>query len=162
MRTSIYISGPPCSGKSTVALAIRQVNSVIEHIQGDDWWNSYPELPFPDRVAITNRHILHALNQSTSNSIMCEWVPCGSFVSDMYETSVRGNRRFLHVILTAPHSVLKQRKLLRDGDQDLGPATAEAEIADIPYSVMRFCTDSCHISTIVDDICEWLRDEPLP
>lgn len=157
MRTCIYISGPPCSGKSTVAVAIQQIYPTIEYIRGDDFWNIYPELPFPDRVAITNKHILDSLDKSTSDSTMCEWVPCGSFASDVYEVCLSGNRRFLHVILTAPQSVLKQRKLIRDGDQGLGPPIKEINTVDVPYSVMKFSTVSCQVSTIVDSICEWLN-----
>ncbi len=161
MSVCIYISGPPCSGKSTVSRAIKRLNRAIEHINGDDWWNLYPELPFQDRLAITNRHLLDALRRSTSDVIICEWVPCGSFASEMYEVSLQAGCRFLHVILTAEESVLKQRKRRRDGNEDLGPATQDVAKADVPYTVMRFRTDTGHITAIVDDICEWLRNESV-
>lgn len=159
MKTCTYISGPPCVGKSTVAKAVLQSIPEIEYIRGDDYWIKHPGIPFMERAALVNQSILASLRVSSSQHVLCEWVPSqGEFLTQLHDMCISADRRFLHVILTAPLSILRMRKRERDGDEDLGPGIAT--IADEPkeYESRIFSTDQEKPSRIAEEIVKWIRD----
>ena len=157
MKTCTYISGPSCVGKSTVALAVSRSVSGIAHVRGDDYWRTYPGLSFEERVSETNRDIVAALRNSDSSDVLCEWVPCrGPFVAQLYDTCVSLERQFLHVVLTAPLSVLRNRKRERDRDDEAG-----AEVVPVPdqqnaYRCLVCDTEKEGITRIADEISKWI------
>ena len=157
MKTCTYISGSPCVGKSTVAMAVQRSIPGIEHIRGDKYWTMYPDSKFEERVAKVNQDILAALRESGSHDVLCEWVPCRKhFAAQLHKTCAALNRRFLHVILTAPASLLRSRKRERDGDEDIGP-----EIATVPdeqnlYECRVFDTAQEETSRIAGEISKWI------
>ena len=160
MGTCVYISGPPCVGKSTVAMAVRSSIPEIETVHGDDYWIKCPGLPFWDRVAKVNQDILGALNASTSFNALCEWVPCrGPFVEQLLDTCRSLDRRFLHVILTAPMPVLRNRKRERDGDEDMGPEVASTPDERRTYECLVFDTTQVETSRIAGEVSEWIQSK---
>ncbi len=157
IKTCIYISGPPCVGKSTVARGIQRFVPKIQHVRGDDYWTMYPDLLFGERVAKVNQHVLTSVRDTASADVLCEWVPCrGLFVVQLYNICVSAGRQFYHVILTAPVSVLKRRKMERDGDEDIGPEVVTAPEQEKAYEWQVFDTDREERSAIVGEICRWV------
>lgn len=159
MKTCAYISGSPCVGKSTVAAAIQNAIPGIEYIRGDVFWREHSDLPFEERVAAVNRSLLAALQISHSSHILCEWPPVrGLFLSQLYDLCTSQDRRFLHVVLSAPVSVLRMRKRERDGDEDIG--FEMAAILDEPkaYKRLIFDTTKDSPSCIADEIAKWILE----
>lgn len=155
MRTLTYISGPPCSGKSTVAASVGLSIPTIELIRGDRFWLMYPDLPFEERVSVVNRHILMALEGSDSQNVLCEWVPRrGAFVRELKDICISRDRHLLHVALTTPLDVLKRRRMERDGDEDINPEL-QPDRQD-PHGYLAFDTDEEDASVIAVRISDWI------
>ncbi len=138
-------------------MAIQRSVLGTEHIRGDDCWMIYPDLPFEERVAKVNQDILASVRDSVSSDVLCEWVPCqGPFVAQLYDMCVSLDRQFLHVILTAPVSVLRSRKRERDGDEDIGPEVATAPDEQKVYGCLVFDTEQEKTSRIAGEISRWI------
>jgi len=134
-------------------MAIQRSVPGIDYVRGDDYWTKYPDLPFGARVAKVNQHILASLRDSTSADVLCEWVPCqGSFVADLYDICLLLDRRFFHVILTAPMLALRSRKRERDGNEDLYPEVAAVTDYQRKRGCLLFDTEQEDISRIADEI----------
>lgn len=130
----------------------------IEYIRGDDYWNMYSDLPFNGRVKTTNQCILATVRKSVAQDILCEWVPWqGDFVKDLYEVSATSRRRFQQVLLTAPLVVLKERKLERDGDEEIDAGVVVNPPQQELYKPLVFDTDRVKISVIAEHISNWIQ-----
>ena len=106
-----------------------------------------------------NRYLLEAVLEVESDDVLCEWVPSrGAFVSQLSRTCDSLDRRFLHIILTAPISVLEARKQERDGDTDLGPGVNEEPDQESRYECYLFDTDQMETCVITEKICGWILD----
>lgn len=122
----IYVSGPPCGGKSTLSSELIEKVNTYKYILGDDYWIANEEDDFNARLQKTNLDILSSINSITSNSILLEWVPCyGPFVERLKDICKARDYEFIHIIVYAPKEILKDRKLNRDGNMDLGPLNTE-------------------------------------
>lgn len=122
----IYVSGPPCGGKSALSSKLIENVNTYKYILGDDYWIANEEDDFYTRSQKTNQDILSSINTITSNSILLEWVPCyGPFVEKLKDICKARDYEFIHIIVFAPKEVLKERKLNRDGNIDLGPLNIE-------------------------------------
>lgn len=153
MSICVYLSGPPCAGKSTAAVEVIKNVPGIEYIRGDDFWVRYPELSFPSRVLEVNEHILTEVRNSKAESILCEWVPSrAEFVNRLYAICDEKGKSFVHVVLTAPLPALKMRKKRRDGDEELGPAPLDLSESDSPWKRRVFDTHSSGILPVVREI----------
>jgi hypothetical protein len=170
MKTCIYISGPCCVGKSTVASAVGDSLPGISFIRGDDYWRTHPDLQFEERVLKTNQDILAAVENSDASDLLCEWVPTrGPFVVQLFDLCVSVRRQFLHVGLIAPRSVLQSRKKERDGVEDaIGPVPIPDQ--QTRYDCMVFDTETEKAVSIVDAVSKWIlsnrelkaKGEPAP
>ncbi len=81
VRQFIYVSGPPCAGKSSLCRKLIKINDHLRFIEGDKYWINNDQNDFNTRVDKTNRDILSSLKCCSSKSILLEWVPsCGQFV----------------------------------------------------------------------------------
>ena len=122
----IYVSGPPCAGKSTFSREVVKEVKKNEYIIGDDYWMQNDQYDFNTRSKKTNQDIISSVNSISSNSIILEWVPCyGPFVDCLKDICKKKGYEFIHIIVYAPVEVLKERKLNRDGNMDLGPLKIE-------------------------------------
>lgn len=163
VKTCTYISGRPCVGKSTVALDVCRLVPGIAHVRGDDYWKTYPDLSFEERVSKTNQDIVAALRNSDSSDVLCEWVPCrGAFVAQLRDTCVSLDRQFLHVILTAPELVLRNRKWKRDGDEDIGPELAAVPDEQQVNACWVFDTEQVETPRIAGEISKWILSNQVP
>jgi hypothetical protein len=157
MKTCTYISGSCCVGKSTVASAVGDSLSSISFIRGDDYWRTYPDLQFEERVLKTNQDILAALQNSDASDLLCEWVPSrGPFVAQLFELCVSARRQFLHVGLTAPISVLQSRKREHDGVEDTAPGAVSVPEQQTLYDCMVFDTETEKTVSIADAVSKWI------
>lgn len=158
MGTLVYLSGPPCSGKSAVANNVQMSVREIQYVRGDDYWNMSPDLSFEERVTTTNKRILAAVRNSKAQDIVCEWVPWhGQFVNNLYEISVTAKRQFLHIVLMAPLVVLKRRKLERDGDEEIGTEVATGPLRHETYKQLIFDTNRVEVAGIADQVSDWIQ-----
>ncbi len=149
LKSCIYISGPPCAGKSTVARRILQNFPGIEHISGDEEWLEYPHLPFDNRVTTVNQALLDTLLRCPLTDVLLEWVPWqGLFLRKLLKICRSTDRRFLHIVLTAPVTVLKKRKRLRDQDDDLGTDVLIDHVFLEGHESLVFDTDAEDVSVI--------------
>lgn len=122
----IYLSGPPCAGKSTIGKELVKRVKSFQYVLGDDYWIPNEQYNFEIRVHKTNQDILTSIKTNTSNSILLEWVPCyGTFVDSLKSICESKDYEFTHIIITAPREVLERRKYIRDGNMDLGPVDIE-------------------------------------
>lgn len=129
MRNFIYISGPPCAGKSSVTNKLNERNINYKMILGDNFWIKHSLLDFKNRVEVTNREILSSVEE-IKDSTLLEWVPSyGSFVEELKRIVKSKSFNFVHILVYAPVEILKERKYIRDGDMDLGPIDLDAYIA---------------------------------
>lgn len=118
----IYVSGPPCAGKSSLCKALVKEVIDLHYILGDDYWNLNNGYDFSERSKKTNEDILSSLKNMTSNLLLLEWVPSyGPFVENLKSICEVMGFEFTHIIIYAPREVLERRKLERDGNMDLGP-----------------------------------------
>lgn len=118
----IYVSGPPCGGKTSVCKEIIKNRQQYKYVLGDDYWIKNSQLDFVSRLQATNRHILSSIKDNLSTAILLEWVPSyGTFVDDLKNYCKKENYDFVHILIYAPLEVLEKRKLKRDGNMDLGP-----------------------------------------
>ena len=140
-----------------MAAAVSRSASAVAYIHGDEYWSTYPGRSFAERVSKTNQDVLAALRDSASSNVICEWVPCrGVFVEELYDICITQKRLLLHVILTAPISVLRSRKRRRDGDEDIGPEVVPDTNKQNPYSCLIFDTTKKATSFIADEIAQWI------
>jgi len=117
----IYVSGPPCAGKSSICLEIVKTNHSRKYILGDEHWILNVHDDFPTRVEKTNQAILSSIKENNKERIILEWVPSfGSFVESLKYICKTKEYDFIHIVIYAPKKILEQRKLERDGDMDLG------------------------------------------
>jgi adenylylsulfate kinase-like enzyme len=122
VKQLIYISGPPCAGKSTVSKELIRRLSSIEYILGDDFWMQNEHYNFDVRLKKTNQNIVARVENIALSNILLEWVPSyGPFVDNIKNITNNLKYEFIHIVITAPKEVLEKRKLMRDGDSDLGP-----------------------------------------
>jgi len=158
VRTCTYISGPPCAGKSTVAGHVLRQLPGLQHLVGDRFWVARPDLPFPERVDFVNRSLLDALRDASGSDVLCEWVPCtGEFVAAFHQVCVDAARCLIHVIVTAPEAVRRERKLRRDGDVDLGPPVSPEPPTDAPCECVTVDTVAVDPVDISSDVCSRIR-----
>ena len=126
IKQFIYVSGPPCAGKSKISRELVKEVKNFQYILGDDYWISNDQCDFNTRSKKTNQDILSSVNTITSNSILLEWVPCyGPFVDSLKGICTAKDYEFIHIIIYAPREILEKRKLNRDGNMDLGPLNIE-------------------------------------
>jgi uridine kinase len=119
-RTLIYISGPSCSGKTTLSDGLNHYMQHSFQVFGDTHWIQYPGEVFDQRVRLTSRAILEQLqNYQDRNCIILEWVPSsGLFVYELDRICRDQERRLLRIVLHADTAILKARKYERDQDGD--------------------------------------------
>ncbi len=121
----VYISGPPCAGKSSICKELVKTNKT-KYILGDDAWIYNEKYDFDLRIKRTNQGILECVKGCTSNLILLEWVPStGSFIDSLKELCRSKEYEFIHIIIYAPKDILLERKLKRDGNTDLGPVNLD-------------------------------------
>jgi len=119
VRTLIYISGPSCSGKTTLLNRIKDQFPIDEVVTGDEHWINFPGLSFVERVPLVNTSILDAVKGTKGSLVACEWVPIdGSFPCSIRFLCRNAGMSFLQIALIASTSVLQSRKMARDGDID--------------------------------------------
>jgi len=147
-KSLLYVSGPPCAGKSSVSKALVALDIDLDYIYGDDAWSQYPDMDFNDRLAQTNEDLLRRLKSLSSPPLLLEWVPSyGSFVDQMKMICHERDIDFHHMVLTAPRPVLEARKMKRDNNKDLGPLNLRSyETLD---GIDLIDTSTCSIESIV-------------
>jgi hypothetical protein len=164
MDTFVYISGPSCSGKSTLCNYITHQYLVDNYVIGDTHWLKYPDHAFNDRVRLTNASIIETVHTVSGHLIVCEWVPSiGEFPCELQRICIARGFQFLQVALNADSSILRNRKMSRDGN------------CDTDLSIMRICssqrmclivdTGKNDIDTMCKSTCEWLskmRSQDVP
>ena len=160
MNTLLYISGPSCSGKTTLREMIGAQYPVDEFVIGDEHWVRFPEHAFDERVRLANASILEAAGMARGALIVCEWVPtAGPFVDAIRNGCERRGVRFLQVALSADAHVLRRRKVLRDGDSD----TDESDVRSLPLDVPCLVVDTGRndVSCVFRLACDWLANKKI-
>jgi len=132
----VYISGPSCSGKTSVSQGLRRIAPHLFYISGDQFWNVYQEMPFGLRLKSTNQMILDAIRSMKERHILLDWVPSsGRFRSNLLDVCRDKGRVLTHIVLYAPVEVLQQRKQARDGNRDLGELPSIRALAETDCAV---------------------------
>lgn len=122
----LYISGPPCAGKTTISKELLKRVKALNYMIGDDFWLQNESYDFDIRLARTNQDIISSIEKMSLNTNLLEWVPSyGPFVDKIRNICESRGYKFTHIIITASSDVLRARKLQRDGNMDLGPVDLE-------------------------------------
>jgi len=120
MKHLVYVSGPPCSGKTTLCDLLMQHTSSFTRMAGDIYWLRNDGQAFEDRVTSTNQMILDDIHSMTDPLLLLEWVPSsGRFVDELKLWCSLHDRVLTHIVMCADVEVLKARKMKRDGDDDI-------------------------------------------
>jgi hypothetical protein len=128
---------------------------VDQCVVGDQHWLKFPGLMFDDRVREANDSILGAVALATAAFVICEWVPIvGLFPRELQSICTARGRQYTQLVLNADSSVLRHRKLARDGDCD----TAGAELELIPSQLDCLIVDSgmCDVGAMCAAVDRWL------
>ncbi len=153
MKSLLYISGPPCSGKSQLCNLILENDPEYKFYKGDDYWNKFPDVSFSERSALTKEGILTSVEDSNDEKILLEWVPfTGSFLEKLKSICDKQNRKFTHIILYAPIEVLKARKMKRDGNDEIGPIDKTIIMESVNQNKLSFDTSDITIEEIFKSI----------
>lgn len=132
----LYISGPPCAGKSTVSKALLRELKSTQYILGDNVWTQNEQHDFIERIEKTNQDIISSIQMMTSNKVLLEWVPSfGQFIENLRSICEIKEYEFIHIVITAPKDVLEIRKFNRDGNIDLGPVDLD-KYADLENVIL--------------------------
>lgn len=119
MGTLLYVCGPSCSGKTSLATRLLKHLPEYVYVRGDDFWISHDQPDFRERVAVTEESIRAHIDSDPSEHILLEWIPDhGDFVFSLQQVCQRRNREFWRIVLNARTETLQRRKELRDGDTD--------------------------------------------
>ena len=153
----IYVSGPPCAGKSSICREMVKMNHSLKYTLGDEHWILNEHDDFSTRVEKTNQAILSSIKENNKEKIILEWVPSfGPFVESLKGICKTKEYDFIHIIIYAPKKILEQRKLERDGDMDLGPIDID-KYRDL-MDVIAFDSSNQTIESIVHQ-CVKIIDE---
>ena len=156
----IYISGPVCSGKTTLRKYIERNFPVDMCVIGDEHWLKYPYETFNERVGLANASIIESLHKASGALIVCEWVPVmGAFPDELRKLCKTRGMQFSQIVLYADEYVLRRRKMIRDGDDDTDVCDMRAFSsldADLVLDTGKHDVRSmCHVVT------EWLAQKAL-
>jgi predicted AAA+ superfamily ATPase len=122
----IYISGPSCAGKTSISKLLLKDNPHITYIAGDDSWIKFPKLEFWERVEKSNADILNIITNCNKKLVLLDWVPSrGPFIKSIQQICSDKNMGINHIIVLTSVEILKARKLVRDGNDDVGPTEIE-------------------------------------
>ena len=153
----IYVSGPPCAGKSSICREMVKMNHSLKYTLGDEHWILNEHDDFSTRVEKTNRAILSSVKENKEDRIILEWVPSfGPFVESLKGICKINEYDFIHIIIYAPKQILELRKLERDGNMDLGPVDID-KYRDL-MDVIAFDSSNQTIESIVHQ-CVKIIDE---
>jgi len=157
MEALLYISGPSCSGKTTLRTCIARTYTVDTHVVGDDHWLRFPDQVFNERVRLSNVSIAEAVNMASGHLIVCEWVPIvGEFPTELKRICAVRGMLFLQVALNADSSILRQRKMLRDGDGETNQSEVESLVSDRACLILD--SGKNDVGAMCSRACEWLAN----
>jgi hypothetical protein len=125
---------------------------------GDEHWLKFPDQAFSERVRLANASIIEEVKRARGALIVCEWVPVvGAFPDELQRVcSVRG-MHFLQVALTAEASILRKRKMIRDGDGDTNKCDTRALSSQNMCLVLD--TGDNDVRAMCQGACEWLANK---
>jgi len=119
MRLLIYISGPSCVGKTTLAKQLLAARPGFVHVSGNKYWVATKCSDFGQKVLRTNRKIVRAVRGMVRDRLLLDWVPHGGeFRAALAAACSARRRRFVQIALTATDKVLQARKFKRDRSRD--------------------------------------------